>query len=86
MLASVTNVMRGRSNPAYEAVKTGIAGATRLNQRAYDAAWREARHNPDKARLVSNMVTAKQPTPMRLSKMHAYLLTAGLLQPSNSEE
>jgi hypothetical protein len=83
--ASVTNVERGRSNPLYEFFKSGVALWGRQNQRAVDAAWREALTNPDMAHVMSGALKLKQPTPMQLSKMHAYLLTAGLLHPSKEE-
>jgi hypothetical protein len=86
LTASVTNVERGRSNPLYEFFKSGVALWGKQHQRAVDAAWREALTNPDMARTMSNTMQSPQgPTPIQLKKMHAYLLTAGLLHPSNSE-
>jgi hypothetical protein len=35
---------------------------------------------------ISGALSLKQPTPMKLSKMHAYLVTAGLLRPSGDEQ
>jgi hypothetical protein len=84
--AAVTNVERGRSNPLYEFFKSGVALWGRQHQRAVDAAWREALTNPDMARTMSSALGLKQPTPMQLSKMHAYLLTAGLLHPSSENQ
>ncbi len=83
--AAVTNVERGRSNPLYEFFKSGVALWGRQHQRAVDAAWREALTNPNVARTMSSALGLKQATPMQLSKMHAYLLTAGLLHPSESQ-
>jgi hypothetical protein len=63
-----------------------LCGA-RQHQRAVDAAWREALTNPDMARIMSSMAVSKSgPTPMQLNKMHAYLLTAGLLHPSSEDQ
>jgi len=86
LTAAVTNVERGRSNIIYEAMSKLGAAWNKQTQRAHDAAWREALSNPDMTRIMSSMSVAKQPTPMQLSKMHAYLLTAGLLHPSNASE
>jgi hypothetical protein len=84
--AAVTNVERGRSNPIYEFFKSGVALWGRQHQRAVDAAWREALTNPDMARTVSSALGLKAPTPMQLNKMHAYLLTAGLLHPHEEQQ
>jgi hypothetical protein len=48
--------------------------------------WREALSNPDMARTMSSALGLKQPTPMQLNKMYAYLLIAGLLHPSTQSE
>jgi hypothetical protein len=85
--AAATNVERGRSNPLYEFLRTGIKLADRQGQRATDAAWREALTNQDFARLMSSSLGMKGgPTPMQKGKIRAYLLTAGLLHPSNAPE
>jgi hypothetical protein len=86
IVASATNVERGRSNPLYEFFKSGVALWGRQHQRAVDAAWREGLSNPEMARTVSSALGLKQPTPMQIGKMHAYLLTAGLLQSSAEGE
>jgi hypothetical protein len=78
----VMNVERG----LYEAFKNGVALWGRQHQQAVDAAWHEALTNPSMARTISSALGLKQPTPMQLNKMHAYLITAGLHHPSNASE
>jgi hypothetical protein len=38
------------------------------------------------ARTMSSALGLKQPTPMQIEKMHAYLVTAGLLHPHKEDE
>jgi hypothetical protein len=38
------------------------------------------------ARTISSALGLKKPTPMQLSKMHSYLLTAGPLHPSSENQ
>jgi hypothetical protein len=86
IVASAANVERGRSNRLYEFFKSGVALWGRQHQRAVDAAWREPLSNPEMVRTVSSALGLKQPTPTQVSRMHAYLSTAGLLHPSNTSE
>jgi hypothetical protein len=58
----------------------------RQHQRAVDAAWREALTNPNTARTMSSALGLKRPTRMQIGKIHAHLLTARLLHPSNASE
>lgn len=82
--AAITNVERGRSHFLYGALSKIGAAWNKQTQRAHAAAWREALSNTDMGRIMANMAPAKQPTPMQVRKMHACLLAAGLLHPSNT--
>jgi hypothetical protein len=75
-----------RSVKGHEFLKSGVTLRSRQHQRAVDAAWREALTNSNMARTMSSALGLKQPTPMQVGKMHAYLLAAGLLDAPNQPD
>ena len=79
-VASGLAIARGRSSPWYEGIMQSTRFLSRQKQNATKAAWNEALQNPDMAKQMAD-IARSGPTPLRIRKMYAYLVTAGLVRP-----
>lgn len=82
MIASALAVARGRSSIAYEGPMQAIRFMSRQKQNAYKDAWNAALSDPNIAQTMADSFRAGKPTNMHLRRLGAYLLTAGVVQPS----
>lgn len=85
-VGSGLSIARGRTSPLTEIPMQMVKLWNANKKNAVNAAWREALSNPDLARTVSNVMGSKQASPMQISKMYSYLVTAGLLHPHAEQQ
>lgn len=85
-VGSGLSIARGRTSPMTEIPMQLVKAWNRQQEQASQTAWREALSNPDLARTLAAVSTAPRATPQQTARIHHYMLTSGVLGPSNVEE